>query len=109
QASQRSHRGRLRRAAFAPDQHAADRRIDRVEHEGALHLLLADDRGERQGQLKGHRKSLARDLYAETSLRRLRYRSSSFAMISRMISFVPAPIGPSRASRQARWIGYSIM
>ena len=37
------------------------------------------------------------------------YRSSSFAMISRMISLVPAPMGPSRASRQARWIGYSIM
>ena len=38
--------GRLRGAALAPDQDAADARVDGVEHQRQLHLLLADDGGE---------------------------------------------------------------
>ena len=38
--------GRLGRTAFAPDQHAADQRMDCVQNQRSLHALLTDNRGE---------------------------------------------------------------
>ena len=43
-----AHRGGFRGAAFAADQHTADHRIDRVQHERAFHFILIDDRGKRE-------------------------------------------------------------
>ena len=51
---QRARRGRLRSAALAADQHAADRVADGVQDQGALHALLADDGGERIGSDNRH-------------------------------------------------------
>ena len=41
--------GRLAGAFLAADQNAADGRIDGVEHQRHLHLVLSDDRGEGVG------------------------------------------------------------
>src|SRR5216683_748933 len=46
EAGERSHGGRLPRAFLASDQNATDRRMDGVQNEGKLHLVLADDGAE---------------------------------------------------------------
>ena len=48
QRRQRPHGGGFAGAAVAEHQHAADRLIDRGDQQGLLHLLLADDGGERE-------------------------------------------------------------
>ena len=48
QPGQGAHRRRLGGALLAADQHAADGRVDGVEHERLAHRLLADDGGERE-------------------------------------------------------------
>src|SRR5207253_6981012 len=50
---------RLCGAAVAANQGATDPGIDGIEQQGALHLLLTDERGERQRQFKWHSVSLA--------------------------------------------------
>ena len=47
QPGERAHGRRLRGAALAANQDAADRRVDRVEDQGGLHRVLPDERGER--------------------------------------------------------------
>ncbi len=49
QTCQRSHRRGLAGAFLAADEHAPDRRVDGVENQRELHLILADDRGEGVG------------------------------------------------------------
>ena len=49
QARQRAHRSRLPGSLLTPNEHASDRRVDGVEHEGELHLVLSDDRREGVG------------------------------------------------------------
>jgi hypothetical protein len=45
--------GRGQRAALAANQNPADARVDRIEHQGATHALLADDGGERVNHAHG--------------------------------------------------------
>src|SRR5437879_4252338 len=47
QTGEGSHRGRLARAFLTANEHAADRRVDRIQDESELHLVLADDGAER--------------------------------------------------------------
>ena len=49
QPGERPHGRGLSGALLTADQYAADGGIDRVQDEGQLHLVLADDRGERVG------------------------------------------------------------
>ena len=52
QRGQRAGGGRLGGAALAADQHAADARVDGIQHQAAPHALLSDNRGE--GEDDGH-------------------------------------------------------
>ena len=49
QPGQRAHGGRLAGPLLAPNEHAADHRVDGVQDQGELHLVLSDDRRERVG------------------------------------------------------------
>src|SRR6202022_257938 len=46
-AGERPHGRRLAGAFLASDEHAADRRVDRIQDERELHLVLTDDGAER--------------------------------------------------------------
>ncbi len=56
-----AHGGGLGGAALAPDQHAADGRVDGVEDERHLHRLLAHQRGEGEDPRNRHPPIVARD------------------------------------------------